>query len=263
MALTARELRRIWRDFFVERGHTEVRSASLIPTHPSAPLFNNSGMMQFVPYFLREETPPYLRAASVQKCVRLSGKHNDIDELGKTRRHLSFFEMLGNFSFGDYFKEDAIRWAWELVLQVGFDPERLWITVHDSDDEAEAIWHETIGVPAERIQRMDAENFWEMGPTGPCGPCSEIHLDNGPQWGEEGGPKFGGGDRYIEFWNLVVPQYFRQPDGSLTDLPHKGIDTGAGLERWLMLLQDVPTVFDTDVVRPLIDAVSSVSGVGY
>src|SRR5687768_5718557 len=172
MALSAKELRRVWRDFFVERGHTEVRSASLIPTHPSAPLFTNSGMMQFVPYFLKEETPPYKRAESIQKCVRLSGKHNDLDELGRTRRHLSFFEMLGNWSFGDYFKEQAIEWAWELVVdKVGFDGDRIWATVHDSDDEAEAIWHEVVGLPMDRIQRMgDKDNFWEMGATGPCGP---------------------------------------------------------------------------------------------
>ena len=175
-------------------------------------------MNQFVPYFLEEEPSPYPRATSIQKCIRLSGKHNDIDELGKTRRHMSFFEMLGNFSFGDYFKEGAIKLAWELLTEkVGFDGDRLWITVHTSDDEAEAIWHEQIGVPMERIQRLgDKENFWDMGPTGPCGPCSEIHFDCGPEWGDEGGPEHGGGDRYVEFWNLVFMQNQYGEGGAIT-----------------------------------------------
>ncbi|MDP9019922.1 MAG: alanine--tRNA ligase-related protein, partial [Actinomycetota bacterium] len=216
--MNASELRRAFTSFFEERGHTTVASAGLIPHHPTAPMFTNSGMMQFVPYFLGEEAPPWPRADSIQKCVRLSGKHNDIDELGRTRRHLTFFEMLGNFSFGDYFKAEAIPWAWELVTEVvGFDGDRIWVTVHDSDDEAEAVWHEAVGLPLERIQRTGKENFWEMGETGPCGPCSEIHLDCGPEWGEGGGPAFGGGDRYIEFWNLVFTQYDRQPDGTLLD----------------------------------------------
>ena len=263
--MRADELRRIWRQFFTEHDHATVASASLIPTHPTAPLFTNSGMMQFVPYFLKEEEPPYKRAESIQKCVRLAGKHNDTDELGRTRRHLSFFEMLGNWSFGDYFKEDAIRWAWELVVnRVGFDGDRIWATVHTSDDEAEAIWHEVIGLPMERIQRLgDKDNFWEMGATGPCGPCSEIHYDTGPQWGDAGGPAHGGGDRYIEFWNLVFMSMFRSEDGSLSDLPEKNVDTGAGLERWLMLIDDVPTVYDTDALRPLIQVVESISGKRY
>ncbi len=255
-------LRRLWNEFFAERGHTLVPSASLIPTHPTAPMFTNSGMMQFVPYFLAEEPVPYdpPRAATIQKCVRLAGKHNDIDEVGRTRRHLTFFEMLGNWSFGDYYKLDAIKWAWELVLAAGFDGDRIWPTVHLSDDDAEAIWHEEIGIPMERIQRMDKDNFWEMGETGPCGPCSEIHYDCGPEWGAEGGPAHGGGDRYIEFWNLVFMQSFRHHDGSLTDLPAKNVDTGAGFERWLMLLQDVRSVIDTDIMRPLMDTAQSVTG---
>jgi alanyl-tRNA synthetase len=257
----ADDLRRAFVRFFEERGHTVVPSAGLIPTHPTAPLFTNSGMMQFVPYFLGEQAAPYPRATSVQKCVRLSGKHNDIAELGRTRRHLTFFEMLGNFSFGDYFKEQAIPMAWELTTEVvGFDGDRLWITVHDDDDEAEAIWHESVGVPMERIQRLGAENFWEMGETGPCGPSSEIHLDCGPEWGEQGGPAHGGGDRYVEFWNLVFPQYYRHPDRSLSDLPRKGIDTGAGLERWQMLLDGTPSVFETDVLAALVDEAQSITG---
>ncbi|MEO6317547.1 MAG: alanine--tRNA ligase [Acidimicrobiales bacterium] len=260
--MDATALRRTWNEFFADKGHTLAPSASLLPTHPTAPMFTNSGMMQFVPYFLGEEPVPYdpPRAASIQKCVRLAGKHNDIDEIGRTRRHLTFFEMLGNWSFGDYYKLDAIRWSWELVLAAGFDGDRIWPTVHLSDDDAEAIWHEEIGIPMERIQRMDKDNFWEMGETGPCGPCSEIHFDCGPEWGEEGGPAHGGGDRYVEFWNLVFMQSFRHHDGSLTDLPAKNVDTGAGFERWLMLLQGVPSVIDTDIMRPLMDTAQSVTG---
>ncbi len=259
--MDATQLRRAFTSFFEARGHTTVASAGLIPHHPTAPMFTNSGMMQFVPYFLGEEPPPWLRASSVQKCVRLSGKHNDIAELGRTRRHLTFFEMLGNFSFGDYFKADAIPWAWELVTEViGMDGDRIWVTVHESDDEAEAIWHEAVGLPLERIQRLGKDNFWEMGETGPCGPCSEIHFDCGPEWGAEGGPAHGGGDRYIEFWNLVFTQYFRHPDGTLADLPTKNVDTGGGLERWLMLLQGVATAFDTDVMRAMVEAAESVTG---
>ena len=263
--MNADELRKIWIDFFVERGHSLVPSASLIPTHPTAPLFTNSGMMQFVPYFLREEQPPWPRAQSVQKCVRISGKHNDVDELGKTRRHLSFFEMLGNWSFGDYFKEDAIKMAWELVTEkIGMDGDRIWPTVHVTDDDAEAIWHETIGIPLERIQRLgDKENFWEMGATGPCGPCSELHYDCGPEWGDEGGPATGGGDRYVEFWNLVFMDQFRDETGALSPLPNKNVDTGNGLERVLMLLDGVPTVYDTEALMPLVRTVESICGKPY
>src|SRR5687768_6445302 len=258
-------LRRTWNEFFTERGHALVPSASLIPTHPTAPMFTNSGMMQFVPYFLGEEAVPYdpPRAATIQKCVRLAGKHNDIDEIGRTRRHLTFFEMLGNWSFGDYYQLEAIKWAWELVLAAGFDGDRIWPTVHISDDDAEAIWHEEIGIPMERIQRLDKDNFWEMGETGPCGPCSEVHYDCGPEWGDEGGPAHGGGDRYIEFWNLVFMRDFRHADGSLSALPAQNVDTGAGFERWLMLLQDVRSVIDTDVMRPLLDTAQSITGRTY
>src|SRR3954467_8449888 len=262
--MNGNQLRRAFEEVFVDRGHAVVPSSGLIPHHPTAPMFTNAGMIQFVPYFLGEEAPPWRRALSVQKCVRLSGKHNDIDELGKTRRHLTFFEMLGNWSFGDYFKELAITMAWELLTEViGFDGDRLWPTVHTSDDDAEAIWHETIGVPMDRIQRLGKDNFWEMGETGPCGPCSEIHYDCGPEWGESGGPAHGGSDRYIEFWNLVFMDQFRSADGTLTPLPEKNVDTGGGLERWLMLLQGVPTVFDTDVIRPLIARGESLSGKRY
>src|SRR5579862_2493781 len=174
--MDANELRRAFIQFFVDRGHTYVSSAGLIPHHPRAPLFTNAGMNQFIPYFLGEERPRYPRATSIQKCVRIRGKHDDIELIGRTTRHLTFFEMLGNFSFGDYFKERAIPLAWELLTgPFGMDGDRLWASVYREDDEAADIWRDAVGIPSERIQRMDADNFWEMGETGPCGPCSEIY----------------------------------------------------------------------------------------
>jgi alanyl-tRNA synthetase len=258
------ELRRVWNDFWVERAHTLVPSASLIPTHPTAPMFTNSGMMQFVPYFIGEEKVPYdpPRAASIQKAVRIGGKHNDLDVIGRSIRHLSFFEMLGNWSFGDYFKVEAIRWAWELVTErLGLDPDRLWVTVHVNDDEAADIWRDEVGFPAGKIHRFDRDNFWEMGETGPCGPCSEIFLDRGPAYGPDGGPEnLDAEDRFVEFWNLVFMQYFRRPDGSLVDLPTKNVDTGAGFERMLMLLNGYDSLFETSGLAPIVEAVQSVSG---
>jgi alanyl-tRNA synthetase len=202
----------------------------------------------------------------VQKCVRAGGKHNDLDDVGRTKRHLVFFEMLGNFSFGDYFKQDAIPWSWKLVTEVfGFDPERLWITVHESDDEAEKIWHEQVGVPMERIQRLgDKDNFWQAGDTGPCGPCSEIHYDRGPAFGPDGGPQNDPhGDRFMEFWNLVFMQYNQASDGTRTPLPKPSIDTGAGLERILALVQGVDSVWETDALYPLIQAAQQITGGEY
>jgi alanyl-tRNA synthetase len=261
--MTANQLRRAWLDFFAARGHTVVPSSGLIPHHPTAPLFTNAGMNQFVPYFLGEETPPYRRAASVQKCVRTA----DIDIVGTTTRHLTFFEMLGNFSFGDYFKEGAIELAWELSTEVlGYDGDRIWVTVHLDDDEAEQIWRDTIGLPAERVQRLgDADNFWEMqkGLPGPCGPNTELYYDRGPAYGEEGGPAHGGAERYLEFWNLVFMQFNRQPDGSLVDLPSRNVDTGAGFDRNLALLQGVDSVFETDVLRPLLACAERLTGKRY
>jgi alanyl-tRNA synthetase len=202
----------------------------------------------------------------VQKCTRAGGKHNDLDDVGRTKRHLVFFEMLGNFSFGDYFKREIIPWSWELCTEVfGLDGDRLWITVHHSDEEAEQIWHDQVGVPMERIQRLgDKDNFWQMGDTGPCGPCSELHIDRGPAFGPEGGPlNDPHGDRFMEFWNLVFMQYDQAPDGSRTLLPKPSIDTGAGLERMLCLLQGVDAVWETDLMQPLIDQACSLTGKKY
>jgi len=261
---TAEELRAAWQQFFSERGHTVVPSASLIPTHPSAPMFTNSGMMPFVPYFLGEEPVPYdpPRAASVQKCVRAGGKHNDLDAIGRSPRHLSFFEMLGNFSFGDYFKAEAIPWAWEFVTEVmGVDGDRIWITCHVSDDEAEEIWADSVGIPRERIQRLDKDNFWEMGETGPCGPSSELFFDYGPEHGPDGGPANEAAEhRFVEIWNLVFTQYFRGADGNLTDLPTRNVDTGAGLERMLAVLAGSPSLYTADVLTSLVDRAQSVTG---
>ena len=258
---TARELRSIFTGFFAERDHTVVPSASLIPFDPTL-LFTVAGMVPFKAYFVGTEPSPYKRATTVQKCVRAGGKQNDLDEIGRTRRHLSFFEMLGNFSFGDYFKEDAIAWAWELSTErLGFDPERLWITVHLSDDEAADIWRDAVGVPAERIQRLDEDNFWRMGDTGPCGPCSEIFYDKGQAYGPGGGPAHGGDERYVEFWNLVFMQFEQQVDGSMVPLPKPSIDTGAGLERVLTLLQGVDSVFEIDEMARLVRKASELAAV--
>ncbi len=262
---SADALRAAFQDFFAARGHARVPSASLIPHDPTV-LFTVAGMVPFKPYFLGDEAPPSPRAVSVQKCARAGGKHNDLDDVGRTKRHLVFFEMLGNFSFGDYFKSDAIPWSWDLVTNVfGFDGDRLWITVHESDDEAEAIWHEQVGVPMSRIQRLgDADNFWQMGETGPCGPCSEIHIDRGPEFGPDGGPLHDpAGDRFLEFWNLVFMQYNQGPDGVRTPLPRPSIDTGAGLERILALVQGVDSVWETDVLAPLVEHAGRLAGAAY
>ena len=232
------EIRSRFLEFFADRGHTVVPSASLLLDDPTL-LFVNAGMVPFKPYFLGEAPAPYPRATSVQKCVRTL----DIEEVGKTTRHASFFQMAGNFSFGDYFKAEAIPFAWELLTNsvsdggYGFDPERIWVTVYLDDDEAAQIWQRDVGVPAERIQRRgQADNYWSMGVPGPCGPCSEIYYDRGPDYGREGGPVVDE-DRYLEVWNLVFMQNERG-DGPakedypiLGDLPAKNIDTGMGLER--------------------------------
>ena len=262
--MDANGLRRAFLEFFVERAHVEVPSAGLVPHHPRAPLFTNAGMNQFISYYLGEEVAPFKRATSAQRCVRVRGKHDDIDQVGRTPKHVSFFEMLGNFSFGDYWKPEAISWAWELLTDVlGLDADRLWVTVYTDDDEAASIWAEQVGVPLERIQRAEEDNFWEMGDTGPCGPCSEVHYDRGPGFGEGGGPVVGAGTRYIELWNLVFQTYDRQASGELLPLPKRGIDTGAGFERILTVLEGAPSVWETEVIAPLINKAASLTGRRY
>jgi alanyl-tRNA synthetase len=257
--MDANELRAAFTGFFAAREHEVVPSASLIPHDPTV-LFTIAGMVPFKPYFLGDEPAPWPRATTVQKCFRT----NDIDVVGHTRRHCTFFEMLGNFSFGDYFKELAVPYAWELVTEVlGIDPDRLWVTVHHSDDEAAEIWADAVGVPAERIQRMGEDNFWQMGETGPCGPCSEIYFDKGERDGAGGGPAHGGAERYVEIWNLVFMQFNRAADGSLTELPKKNIDTGAGLERILPVVSGTDSIFDTDVLAPLIETAAELTGAQY
>jgi len=258
---TARGVRRSFVDFFAGHGHHHEASASLIP-HDASLLFTVAGMVPFKPYFVGEQQAPWDRAVTVQKCVRAGGKHNDLDEVGRTSRHLTFFEMMGNFSFGDYFKSEACAFAWDFVTQrLGLDPDRLWITVHVSDDEAEAIWRDEVGVPAERIQRLDEDNYWRMADTGPCGPCSEMFWDKGPGFGDDGGPAHGGDERFIEIWNLVFMQFEQHDDGSMTPLPKPSIDTGAGLERILSVLQGVDSVWETDEFDRLLSTIAEISGV--
>ena len=268
--MLSQEISKRWIDFFASRGHTVVPSASLISNEPGA-MFTIAGMVPFIPYFLGRETPPFSRATSVQKCIRTL----DIEEVGKTARHGTFFQMAGNFSFGDYFKEKAIPFAYELLTTpqdkggFGLDPERLWVTIYEGDDEAFDIWHNKVGFPAERIQRMGMkENYWSTGQPGPAGPDSEIFYDRGPAYGKEGGPA-ADDDRYIEIWNLVFMQYQRgegigKDDFEiLGDLPKKNIDTGLGVERLAMLLQGVENFYETDQVRPVLDAASELSGKKY
>ncbi|MBT8165387.1 MAG: alanine--tRNA ligase [Acidimicrobiia bacterium] len=237
-------------DFFVERGHTRVPSASLIPPDPTL-LLTNAGMVQFKPYMLGEEKPPYPRAVTVQKVARTS----DIDIIGTTARHLTFFEMLGNFSFGDYFKEKAIPYAYDLITEVfGLDPDRLWYTIYNDDDEAAEIWLDGVGVPPDRLQRRDRDNFWQMGVPGPCGPSSEVFYDKGPEYGPDGGPVVDE-ERFTEIWNLVFMQNVQdEPYHVVGDLPAKNIDTGAGLERIAMVLQQKDTVFEIDTLVPIREA---------
>ena len=261
--MQAGELREAFSAFWTERDHQVRSSASLIPHEPSL-LFTVAGMVPFMPYFLGEEQPPNSRLCTIQKCVRAGGKHNDLDDIGRTNRHFTFFEMMGNFSFGDYFKAEAIPWAWEFVTEVlRLEEERLWVTVHVSDDEAEEIWTSAVGLPAERIQRLDKDNWWAAGDTGPCGPCSEIFYDLGPEFGEDGGPAEGGQDRFIEVWNLVFMQFSNDGTGELQPLPQTGIDTGAGMERLLAVLQGVPSVWDIDLFAPLLSEAERITGITY
>jgi alanyl-tRNA synthetase len=268
---TTAEVRQDFLDFFAGKGHEVVASSSLVPAEDPTLLFTNAGMNQFKDVFLGAEKRNYRRAASSQRCVRAGGKHNDLDQVGYTARHHTFFEMLGNFSFGDYFKEDAIRYAWELLTEVyGLDPDRLWVTVYETDDEAYDIWTMIIGVPKERVVRIgdkpggaqfESDNFWAMGDTGPCGPCTEIFFDHGPD--VEGGPPGSpdeDGDRYIEVWNLVFMQFDRGADGKMKPLPAPCVDTGMGLERLAAVLQHEHSNYRTDLFSALTAAAAELTG---
>lgn len=258
--MTSNEIREKYLKFFEDKGHKITRSASLVPSDPSI-LLTIAGMVPFKPIFLGQVKSSLKRAVSSQKCIRT----NDIENVGKTARHHTFFEMLGNFSFGDYFKESAIKWAWEFFTEViGFSPEKLWVSIFQDDDESYDIWHNLIGLPEKRIARLgEKDNFWKVGPTGPCGPCSEIYIDLGTEKASKEGGGVGVDDRYLELWNLVFMQYNRGEDGSLTPLPKKNIDTGLGLERIASVLQKVDTDFETDLFLPIIEFVAQNAGIKY
>jgi alanyl-tRNA synthetase len=261
--MSAADVRRAFLDYFAAAGHTVVASSSLVPGNDPTLLFTNAGMVQFKDVFLGQDQRPYVRAASSQRCVRAGGKHNDLENVGYTARHHTFFEMLGNFSFGDYFKAEAIRHAWTFLTgTLGIDPKRLWVTVYQDDDEAADIWIKQVGVPADRLTRLgEKSNFWSMGDTGPCGPCTEIFFDHGAHipGGPPGSPDEDG-DRYVEVWNLVFMQYDRAADGTMTPLPKPSVDTGMGLERISAVMQGVHTNYDIDLFQGLIAAAATLVG---
>lgn len=261
------EIRQKFFDFFVKNGHEKVQSSSLIPADDPTILFANAGMNQFKDLFLGKETRSYKRAVTIQKCIRAGGKHNDLENVGFTKRHLTFFEMMGNFSFGDYFKREAIRFAWDFITkELKLPVEKLHVTVYKKDDEAYDIWHKEIGVSAEKITRLgEADNFWQMGDVGPCGPCTEMYIDRGTAFGcgkAECAPGCSC-DRFLEFWNLVFMQYERQPDGSDKPLKQTGVDTGMGLERICAIMQNKDSVFETDVFEPIFKVIEILSGHSY
>ncbi|EPE9749199.1 alanine--tRNA ligase [Escherichia coli] len=272
MSKSTAEIRQAFLDFFHSKGHQVVASSSLVPHNDPTLLFTNAGMNQFKDVFLGLDKRNYSRATTSQRCVRAGGKHNDLENVGYTARHHTFFEMLGNFSFGDYFKHDAIQFAWELLTSekwFALPKERLWVTVYESDDEAYEIWEKEVGIPRERIIRIGdnkgapyaSDNFWQMGDTGPCGPCTEIFYDHGDHiWGGPPGSPEEDGDRYIEIWNIVFMQFNRQADGSMEPLPKPSVDTGMGLERIAAVLQHVNSNYDIDLFRTLIQAVAKVTG---
>ncbi|EEW2351406.1 TPA: alanine--tRNA ligase [Escherichia coli] len=272
MSKSTAEIRQAFLDFFHSKGHQVVASSSLVPHNDPTLLFTNAGMNQFKDVFLGLDKRNYSRATTSQRCVRAGGKHNDLENVGYTARHHTFFEMLGNFSFGDYFKHDAIQFAWELLTSekwFALPKERLWVTVYESDDEAYEIWEKEVGIPCERIIRIGdnkgapyaSDNFWQMGDTGPCGPCTEIFYDHGDHiWGGPPGSPEEDGDRYIEIWNIVFMQFNRQSDGTMEPLPKPSVDTGMGLERIAAVLQHVNSNYDIDLFRTLIQAVAKVTG---
>ena len=257
------DIRRLFLEYFGRHGHTTVASSPLVPANDPTLLFTNAGMVQFKDVFLGAEKRPYVRAASSQRCVRAGGKHNDLENVGYTGRHHTFFEMLGNFSFGDYFKREAIGFAWEFLTQeLKLPKDKLWVTVYKDDDEAADIWLKEIGVDPKRFVRLgEVSNFWQMGDTGPCGPCSEVFYDHGPQvpGGPPGSPDEDG-DRYVEIWNLVFMQFNRDAKGKLTKLPKPSVDTGMGLERIAAVQQGVHSNYDIDLFRALIHAAANAIG---
>jgi alanyl-tRNA synthetase len=261
-SMTSKEIRQTFLDYFASKGHQVVPSSSLLPAGDSTLLFTNAGMNQFKEVFAGREKREEPRACSTQKCVRAGGKHNDLENVGYTARHHTFFEMLGNFSFGDYFKKDAIEYAWELVVDVyGLPVDRLWFTVYTDDDDAVELW-KAAGAPPDRILRFgEKDNFWAMGETGPCGPCSEIHFDRGPDPLAPGRAELvnGDGDDIVEIWNLVFMQYDRDAAGQMHPLPKPSIDTGAGLERFAAVLQNAESNYETDLFMPLIEAVADLA----
>ena len=269
---TTAQIRQSYLDFFHSKGHQVVASSSLVPENDPTLLFTNAGMNQFKDVFLGLEKRPYSRATTAQRCVRAGGKHNDLENVGYTARHHTFFEMLGNFSFGDYFKHDAIHYGWEFLTSpqwLGLPKEKLWVTVYETDDEAYNIWHKEIGIPAERIIRIGdnkgapyaSDNFWQMGDTGPCGPCTEIFYDHGDHiWGGPPGSPEEDGDRYIELWNIVFMQFNRHADGTMEKLPKPSVDTGMGLERISAVLQHVNSNYDIDIFKTLIAKVAELTG---
>lgn len=272
MSKSTAEIRQAFLDFFHSKGHQVVASSSLVPHNDPTLLFTNAGMNQFKDVFLGLDKRNYSRATTAQRCVRAGGKHNDLENVGYTARHHTFFEMLGNFSFGDYFKQDAIKYAWELLTGENWfalPKEKLWVTVYETDDEAFDIWANEVGVPRERIIRIGdnkgapfaSDNFWQMGDTGPCGPCTEIFFDHGDHiWGGPPGSPEEDGDRYIEIWNIVFMQFNRQADGTMEPLPKPSVDTGMGLERIAAVLQHVNSNYDIDLFRDLIASVAKVTG---
>ena len=259
--MTGNETRAKFLEYFAGQGHRVVRSSSLVPANDPTLLFTNAGMNQFKEVFLGLEKRDYARATTSQKCVRAGGKHNDLENVGYTRRHHTFFEMLGNFSFGDYFKQDAIAYAWELITSpkwYGLPKDKLYVTVFREDDDAENLWQKVAGVPKDRIFRLDEkDNFWQMGETGPCGPCSEIHYDLGEHAAENGREHeafpLDGGGRFVEIWNLVFMQFDRSADGKLTPLPKPSIDTGMGLERLAAVLEGHLSNYETDLIQPIVE----------
>ena len=261
--MKSKQIRQKFLDYFQSKGHEVVASSSLVPANDPTLLFTNAGMVQFKDLFLGAEKRAYSRATSSQRCVRAGGKHNDLENVGYTARHHTFFEMLGNFSFGDYFKRDAIQYAWEfLTVELGLPKEKLWVTVFRDDDEAAGIWINEIGVSADRVTRLgEKSNFWQMGDTGPCGPCTEIFYDHGEEvaGGPPGSPDEDG-DRYIEIWNLVFMQFDRQADGTLIPLPKPSVDTGMGLERLAAVLQHVHSNYEIDLFQNLLNAAAQITG---